>query len=90
MVITVDLRSYTSEKQCFWLLVLKQTDVLKGSGGIFAQEPTISSGFWRGGESLPGPGLRSGSGSAPGLPPGGTGCAEHSWLPARLLPGNTL
>lgn len=85
-MITVSLKSYKSEK----LLVLRQTVILKGSGGVFVRVPTISSGFWKGGDSLPGPGRHSGSGSGPGLPPGGTGCAKHGWLPACLVPGSTL
>lgn len=73
-MITVALRSYKCEQQSFQLLILRQTDVLRGSGGIFACAPKIGSGFWKRGDGLAGTG---GSGSGLGLPPGGTG-----WLQA--------
>lgn len=55
-MITVALRSYKCEQQSFQLLILRQTDVLRGSGGIFACAPKIGSGFWKRGDGLAGPG----------------------------------
>lgn len=56
LVIIVTLRICKSVKQRFWLLVLRQTDVLKGSRDILTWAPRISRGFWRFGDCLPGPG----------------------------------